>query len=32
MDNKYWRKEPIKKFNTDQTMYSLVTNEFCLTI
>ena len=27
MENKYWRKEPIKKFNTEQTMYSLVTDE-----
>lgn len=27
MENKYWRKEPIKKFNTEQTMYSLVTSE-----
>lgn len=27
MDNKYWRKTPIKKFNTEQTMYSLVTDE-----
>lgn len=27
MENKYWRKKPIKSFNTEQTMYSLVTNE-----
>ena len=27
MENKYWRKTPIKEFNTEQTMYSLVTNE-----
>lgn len=27
MDNKYWRKTPIKRFNTDQTMYSLVIDE-----
>ena len=27
MENKYWRKIPIKKFNTEQTMYSLVTDE-----
>ena len=27
MKNNYWRKEPIKQFNIEQTMYSLVTNE-----
>ena len=27
MENKYWRKNPIKEFNTEQTMYSLVTDE-----
>ncbi len=27
MENKYSRKEPIKKFDLNQTMYSLVTNE-----
>ena len=27
MESKYWRKTPIKKFNTEQTMYSLVTDE-----
>lgn len=27
MDNKYWRKKPIKEFNKEQTMYSLVTDE-----
>ena len=27
MENKYWRKEPIKKLNLDQTMYTLVTEE-----
>ena len=25
MVDKYWRRKPIKKFNIDQTMYSLVT-------
>lgn len=25
--DKYWRKSPIKEFNIEQTMYSLVTNE-----
>ena len=25
--NKYYRKEPIKEFNLNQTMYSLVVNE-----
>lgn len=27
MENKYWRKNPIKEFNIEQTMYSLVTDE-----
>ena len=27
MESKFWRKEPIKKFNTEQTIYSLVTDE-----
>lgn len=27
MENKYWRKTPIKEFITDQTMYSLVIEE-----
>ena len=27
MQNKYWRKKPIKDFSIEQTMYSLVTNE-----
>ena len=27
MESKFWRKSPIKKFNTEQTMYSLVTDE-----
>lgn len=27
MENIYWRKKPIKEFNTEQTMYSLVTDE-----
>lgn len=27
MGNKYWRKNSIKEFNVEQTMYSLVTNE-----
>ena len=27
MENKYWRKEPIKKLNLEQTMYTLVTEE-----
>ena len=27
MVDKYWRRKPIKKFNIDQTMYSLVTDE-----
>ena len=27
MENKYWRKKPIKEFNPEQTMYSLVTDE-----
>ena len=26
MESKFWRKEPIKKFNTEQTIYSLVTD------
>ena len=25
--NKFWRKKPVKKFNVEQTMYSLVTTE-----
>ena len=27
MKKDFWRKKPIKEFNTDQTMYSLVTDE-----
>ncbi len=27
MESKFWRKSPIKEFNTEQTMYSLVTDE-----
>lgn len=27
MENKYWRSNPIKEFDVEQTMYSLVTNE-----
>lgn len=27
MESKFWRKDPIKKFNTEQTIYSLVTDE-----
>lgn len=27
MESKFWRKNPIKEFNTEQTMYSLVTDE-----
>ena len=27
MESKYWRKQPIKEFNLEQTMYELVTNE-----
>ncbi len=27
MESKYWRKKPIKEFNTEQTIYSLVTDE-----
>ena len=27
MEDKYWRKKPVKEFNVEQTMYSLVTNE-----
>ena len=27
MNNIYWRREPIKEFNIEQTMYSLVTDE-----
>ena len=27
MSNNYWRKKPIKEFNTEQTMYSLISNE-----
>lgn len=27
MENKYWRKKPIKEFNIEQTMYSLVYDE-----
>lgn len=27
MNNKIWRKKPIKSFNAEQTMYSLITNE-----
>lgn len=27
MESKFWRKDPIKKFNTEQTIYSLITDE-----
>ncbi len=27
MENKFWRNKPIKEFNTEQTMYSLITDE-----
>ena len=27
MESKFWRKQPIKEFNVEQTMYSLVTDE-----